>query len=198
MEEEYPQPDWGKLIGIIIGLILGLIICACLGSCKSKAKVESSVSIKADSVFHKVSVKTDSTALFSKWLRNYIDTSVTWEFTETSFYDTDKADSNGVSPISKKVVKASITKNGKSERSNSIKSEAAKTTENTTISDSVGKATDSIKKATYVPPKQNIQKKSSKKKYLIVGVIIGVLVTLYIKYQKKIVTFVKRLTKRIA
>lgn len=39
IDEEYPQPDWGSLIGMLIGLILGLVICACLGSCKAHESV---------------------------------------------------------------------------------------------------------------------------------------------------------------
>lgn len=169
---------------IIIGFIIGILICALLGSCKSKAKVENTVSIKTDSIFHNVSLKTDSTAILSNWLRNYIDTSTTWEFAGTITYDTNKADSNGISPISKKEIKITKTKRGKSGKESLAKSEETKKSDSSIIDNSVSKAVDSTKKA--VTPIPNIHK-CNKWKYFWVGIIIGVLGTLVFIYRKKII-----------
>lgn len=166
---------------IIIGFFVGIIICALLGSCKSKANA---VSIKTDSVFHNISLKTDNTAIFSNWLRNYIDTSTTWEFAETITYDTNKADSNGISPVSKKETKITKTKRGKSSNESLVKSEETKKSDSSIIDNSVSKAVDSTKKEVTPIPSSH---KRNKWKYFWIGIIIGVLSTLVFIYRKKII-----------
>lgn len=115
-------------LSIIAGVVLGLIACALLGSCGSSKSVlkeqsmlhvdstgTADVTVFADSAARRAtnSARVDSSSITTKETSQSVDTTLVVETTETTWYDTDKVDSNGLSPIARKEVKTVVRKTGR-------------------------------------------------------------------------------------
>lgn len=127
--EDGQDPLTGCL-SIIVGVVLGLIACALLGSCgssKSVAKEQTelhidstgtaNVTVLTATEAHRATNanKVDSSSTVVKETSQSVDTTVVVETTETVWYDTEKADSNGLSPIARKEVKTVVRKTGRTD-----------------------------------------------------------------------------------
>lgn len=122
------QDPFLSCLSIFLGIVLGLVFCAILGSCGSSKSIikerteihvdsigTTSVNVFSDSTARRAtnSAKVDSSSIMTKEASQSFDTTFVVETTETTWYDTDKANSNGLSPIARKEVKTVVRKTGR-------------------------------------------------------------------------------------